>query len=31
MDLDDARLTPRQKKWFASIREGLKRDTGKTL
>ncbi len=31
MDLNDARLTERQKKWFASIREGLKRDTGKTL
>lgn len=24
-------LTERQKKWFASIREGLARDTGKTL
>jgi hypothetical protein len=24
-------LTDRQKKWFASIREGLERDTGKTL
>ncbi len=31
MDLDDARLTDRQKKWFASVREGLVRDTGKTL
>ncbi|MEE2690914.1 MAG: DUF5655 domain-containing protein [Pseudomonadota bacterium] len=24
-------LTERQKKWFASVREGLERDTGKTL
>jgi len=31
MDLDDSRLTPRQKKWFASVRAGLVRDTGKTL
>ena len=31
MDLNDARLTDRQKKWFASVREGLVRDTGKTL
>jgi hypothetical protein len=31
MDLNDARLTERQKKWFASVREGLVRDTGKTL
>lgn len=31
MYLNDARLTPRQKKWFASVREGLVRDTGKTL
>lgn len=31
MDLNDARLTERQKKWFASVREGLERDTGKTL
>lgn len=26
-----AHLTERQAKWFASVREGLKRDTGKTL
>ncbi|BCW87674.1 hypothetical protein sos41_08040 [Alphaproteobacteria bacterium SO-S41] len=31
MDLNDARLTERQKKWFASVREGLVRETGKTL
>lgn len=31
MDLNDPRLTERQKKWFASVREGLVRDTGKTL
>jgi hypothetical protein len=24
-------LTPRQRKWFASVREGLERDTGRTL
>jgi hypothetical protein len=24
-------LTERQKKWFASVREGLERDTGKSL
>jgi hypothetical protein len=28
---EGATLTPRQKKWFASVREGLERDTGKTL
>ncbi len=27
----DAHLTQQQKKWFASVREGLERDTGKTL
>jgi hypothetical protein len=27
----EARLTEQQKKWFASLREGLERDTGKTL
>lgn len=27
----DANLTSQQKKWFASVREGLERDTGKTL
>ncbi|OYX46224.1 MAG: hypothetical protein B7Y90_16545 [Alphaproteobacteria bacterium 32-64-14] len=27
----DANLTAQQKKWFASIREGLERDTGKSL
>lgn len=27
----DANLTEQQKKWFASVREGLVRDTGKTL
>ena len=27
----DANLTERQRKWFASIRQGLERDTGKTL
>lgn len=27
----DANLTAQQKKWFASVREGLERDTGKTL
>jgi hypothetical protein len=27
----DANLTEQQKKWFASVREGLERDTGKTL
>ena len=27
----DANLTAQQKKWFASLREGLERDTGKTL
>jgi hypothetical protein len=26
-----ANLTERQQKWFASVREGLERDTGKTL
>jgi len=28
---EDAHLTERQAKWFASIRNGLERDTGKTL
>lgn len=27
----DANLTEQQKKWFASVRAGLERDTGKTL
>jgi hypothetical protein len=27
----DANLTERQRKWFATIREGLERDTGKTM
>jgi hypothetical protein len=27
----DANLTQQQEKWFASVREGLERDTGKTL
>ena len=27
----EANLTERQRKWFASIREGLERDTGRTL
>ena len=27
----DAHLTERQRKWFATIREGLQRDTGKTM
>ncbi|MEQ1932215.1 MAG: DUF4287 domain-containing protein, partial [Parvularculaceae bacterium] len=26
-----ATLTERQRKWFASVKEGLQRDTGKTL
>lgn len=29
--MDAAGLTDRQRKWFASVREGLERDTGKTL
>lgn len=28
---DEAGLTDRQKQWFASIREGLQRDTGRSL
>ena len=28
---DDAHLTVQQRKWFASVREGLERDTGRTL
>jgi hypothetical protein len=28
---DEDTLTPRQRKWFASVREGLERDTGRTL
>ena len=27
----DANLTERQRKWFASVRDGLERDTGRTL
>ena len=29
--MTEANLTPRQQKWFASVRAGLERDTGKTL
>jgi hypothetical protein len=29
--MTQANLTERQRKWFASIREGLERDTGKTM
>jgi hypothetical protein len=29
--MPDAHLTERQRKWFATIREGLERDTGKTM
>jgi hypothetical protein len=29
--IENAGLTEQQKKWFASVREGLERDTGKTL
>jgi len=29
--MPNGNLTPRQQKWFASIREGLERDTGKTM
>ena len=28
---DDALLTAQQRKWFASVREGLERDTGRSL
>ncbi|MHB8284382.1 MAG: DUF5655 domain-containing protein, partial [Caulobacteraceae bacterium] len=28
---DEDALSPRQRKWFASVREGLERDTGRTL
>ncbi len=28
---DDATLTERQRSWFASVREGLERDTGRSL
>ena len=28
---EDATLTERQRKWFASVREGLERDTGRSL
>jgi hypothetical protein len=30
-DIEAEHLTARQKKWFASIREGLQRETGKSL
>jgi hypothetical protein len=30
-DIASAGLTTQQQKWFASVREGLERDTGKTL
>ncbi|MDB5483083.1 MAG: hypothetical protein JWO83_4136 [Caulobacteraceae bacterium] len=29
--MPDANLTERQRKWFATVREGLERDTGKTM
>jgi hypothetical protein len=29
--MSDANLTERQRKWFATVREGLERDTGKTM
>src|SRR5271165_4384612 len=29
--MPDANLTERQQKWFATIRAGLERDTGKTM
>ncbi len=29
--MSDANVTDRQAKWFASVRDGLERDTGKTL
>ena len=29
--IEAERLTAQQKKWFASIREGLQRETGKSL
>ncbi len=29
--MPDANLTERQQKWFATVREGLERDTGKTM
>jgi hypothetical protein len=29
--MPDAHLTERQRKWFATIREGLERDTGKSM
>src|SRR5436305_3388268 len=29
--MSDANLTERQQKWFASVRAGLERDTGKSL
>jgi hypothetical protein len=29
--MDDRTLTERQSKWFASVREGLERDTGRSL
>lgn len=29
--MTDANLTERQRKWFATIREGLERDTGKSM
>jgi len=28
---DPSTLTPQQQKWFASVREGLQRSTGKTV
>jgi hypothetical protein len=29
--MPDANLTERQRKWFATVREGLERDTGRTM
>jgi hypothetical protein len=29
--MPDANLTERQRRWFATVREGLERDTGKTM
>lgn len=31
MPIPDSSITDQQKKWFASVREGLERDTGKTV
>lgn len=29
--MDESTLTERQRKWFASVREGIERDTGRTI